>query len=145
MHIAIGADHGGIETKNALVSHLEALGHQVTDYGCTSTDSVDYPDFAAPVAQAVAAAEADRGVLVCGTGIGMAIAANKIKGIRAANITRPDFAALTRQHNNTNVITLSGRFITLEENKEILKVFLETEFEGGRHQARINKIHALEG
>lgn len=144
MHIAIGSDHGGFEQKEQLASWLLEHGYECTDYGCDSTESVDYPDHALPVARAVANGEADFGVLVCGTGIGMALAANKVRGIRAANITSVPFAQLTREHNNANVLTLSGRFVDLEENERILEAFLTTEFAGGRHAARVDKIMAIE-
>ena len=145
MRVAIASDHGGFEQKEQLISYLkDELGCEVTDFGTTSEESVDYPDYAEPVARAVASGEADRGILVCGTGIGMALAADKVAGVRASSNTRPDFAQLFRQHNNGNVICLSGRFITLEENEEIVKVFLTTEFEGGRHAQRVAKIAKLD-
>lgn len=146
MRIAIGADHGGFEQKQELKVYIaNELGCEVEDMGCDSTESVDYPDYAAPVARAVAEGSADFGVLVCGTGIGMAIAADKIDGVRASSITTPAFAELFRQHNNGNVVCLSGRFVDLDVNKEIVKTFLTTAFEGGRHEGRIAKIAALEG
>ena len=139
MRIAIASDHGGFEQKQALAAYIaDELGFDVTDA------SVDYPDYAAPVAKAVSAGEADRGVLVCGTGIGMAVAADKVAGVRASSITSVPFAELFRQHNNGNVVCLSGRFVDLEVNKEIVKTFLTTEFEGGRHEARVAKIMALD-
>lgn len=145
MRVAIASDHGGFEQKEQLVTYLkDEFGCEVTDFGTTSEESVDYPDYAEPVARAVASGEADCGILVCGTGIGMALAADKVPGVRASSITRPDFARLFRQHNNGNVICLSGRFITLEENEEIVKVFLTTEFEGGRHAQRVAKIAKLD-
>ncbi len=145
MRISIASDHGGFEQKQALVHHLEDAGHGVIDRGCTSTESVDYPDYAQLVAEDLAANEADLGVLVCGTGIGMAIAANKMPGIRAANCTTPDFAHLAREHNNANILTLSGRFVPLDENEQIVDEFIETPFAGGRHERRVQKIMALEG
>ena len=146
MRIAIGADHGGFEQKQELKDYIaNELGCEVEDMGCDSTESVDYPDYAAPVARAVAEGSADFGVLVCGTGIGMAIAADKIDGVRASSITSPAFAELFRQHNNGNVVCLSGRFVDLDVNKEIVKTFLTTAFEGGRHEGRVAKITALEG
>ena len=144
VHIALGADHGGYEQKAALLSWLLDQGCEVDDYGCDSTDSVDYPDYAAAVARAVAAGKADYGILVCGTGIGMQVAANKIHGIRAANVITPEFAALAREHNNANVITLSGRFVDLESNKRIVETFLTTQFAGGRHERRVAKIMDIE-
>lgn len=144
MKVAIAADHGGFEQKQALVSFIEGLDHKVIDLGPSDESAVDYPDYAALVARAVAGGEADRGVLICGTGIGMAIAANKIDGIRAANVTSSEFAVLAREHNNANVITLSGRFASLATNKEIIRAFLETPFAEGRHERRVTKIMALE-
>lgn len=145
MRIAFASDHAGFPHKDILAQMARDLGHEVLDFGPDNAEnSVDYPDFASLVGNAVASGEADRGVLVCGTGIGMAIAANKIPGVRAANILRPDFCELAREHNNANVITLSGRFIDIDVNKEILNVFLTTEFAGGRHQRRVDKMTALE-
>ncbi len=144
MRISIASDHAGFEQKSALCDYLVQSGYDVLDRGPENDDRVDYPDYAEPVAQDVAGGRADRGVLVCGTGIGMAIAANKVSGIRAANITNPEFAKLARKHNDANVITLSGRFVDLDTNKEILAEFLTTDFAGGRHGARLDKISILE-
>ena len=144
MKVSIASDHAGFEEKELLKPYLVELGHEVIDRGPDSDDRVDYPDFAELVAKDVASGEADRGVLVCGTGIGMAIAANKVDGIRAANVTTPEFAALSREHNDSNIVTVSGRFVTDETNRAIVKAFLETEFGGGRHEGRVAKIMALE-
>lgn len=144
MKVSIASDHAGFEEKELLVSYLQELGYEVVDRGPENDDRVDYPDFAELVARDVADGQADRGVLVCGTGIGMAIAANKVDGIRAANVTSPEFAALSREHNDANVVTVSGRFVTDEVNRVIVKTFLETEFGGGRHAGRVEKIMALE-
>ena len=144
MKIAIGADQGGFEQKQQLIEYLRGLGHEVEDFGTDSEASVDYPDYAIPVARAVAAGEAERGVLVCGTGIGMALAADKVPGVRASSITSVPFAELFRQHNNGNVICLSGRFVPLEENERIVDTFLATAFEGGRHERRVAKVMALD-
>lgn len=144
MRIAIASDHAGFEQKQQLVGFIKDLGHEVIDLGPDSDERVDYPDFAAKVAHAVAGGKADRGVLICGTGIGMALAADKVCGIRAASITSPEFADLARRHNDLNVITLSGRFVPLEQNKRILKVFFASEFEGGRHARRVAKIMQLD-
>lgn len=144
MIIAIGADHAGFEQKEQLKAYLVEEGHTVYDKGCFSEERVDYPDFARPVCASVTAGEADFGVLVCGTGIGMAMAANKVPGIRAANVTTPEFAALSREHNNANVVTVSGRFVELETNKQILDAFLSTDFAGGRHECRVSKIMDLD-
>lgn len=142
--LSIGCDHGGFKQKAELAQWLEEQGYSVLNRGCDSAERVDYPDYAQLVAQDVASGAVDFGILVCGTGIGMAIAANKVRGIRAANITNVDFAKLTRQHNNANVLTLSGRFVSLEENKAIIEAFLNTDFEGGRHVGRIEKIAKIE-
>lgn len=142
--ISIGSDHAGFEQKQLLATYLEEKGYTVVDRGPENDDRVDYPDFAELVGRDVAEGKADRGVLVCGTGIGMAIAACKIAGVRAANIVSPEFAELCREHNDANVITLSGRFVELDTNKQILDVFLSTEFGGGRHAGRVEKINALD-
>ena len=144
MNVSIASDHAGFEQKQLLVGYLRELGHEVADRGPATDDRVDYPDFAALVARDVADGKADCGVLVCGTGIGMAIAANKVHGIRAANVTSPEFAALARAHNDANIVTVSGRFVADETNRAIVKTFLETEFAGGRHTGRVEKIMALE-
>lgn len=144
MRISIGSDHAGFEQKQALVDYLVGKGYDVIDRGPDSDDRVDYPDFAVPVAQDVADGDVDYGVLVCGTGIGMAMAADKVPGIRAANIITPEFAALCREHNDANVITLSGRFVALEDNERILDTFLSTDFGGGRHAGRVEKIMELD-
>ena len=144
MRVSIAADHAGFEEKELLRPYLEELGHEVIDRGPSSDDRVDYPDFAALVAEDVASGTADRGVLVCGTGIGMAVAANKVHGIRAANVTSAQFAQLAREHNDANVVTVSGRFVSDEDNRAIVKAFMETEFAGGRHTGRVAKIMALE-
>lgn len=144
MRISIGSDHAGFEQKQALVDYLVGKGYDVIDRGPDSDDRVDYPDFAVPVAQDVADGDVDYGVLVCGTGIGMAMAADKVPGVRAANIITPEFAALCREHNDANVITLSGRFVALEDNERILDTFLSTDFGGGRHAGRVEKIMELD-
>jgi ribose 5-phosphate isomerase B len=144
MRIAIASDHAGFEQKQRLVEFIKGLGYEVSDFGPDSDERVDYPDFAEKVGHAVARGEADRGVLICGTGIGMAIAADKICGIRCCAITTPEFADLSRRHNDLNVIALSGRFVSLEQNERILKVFLTGEFEGGRHARRVAKVMALD-
>jgi ribose 5-phosphate isomerase B len=144
MRIALGADHAGYLLKDRLREALERWGHTVSDLGTNSADSVDYPDFARRVGTAVAAGEADRGVLVCGTGIGMAISANKVHGVRAACCNNQFNARLARAHNDANVFTVGAREVAPEHAEAILEVFLATEFEGGRHQRRIVKIHDLE-
>lgn len=144
MRIAIASDHAGFEEKGLLGAYLREAGHEVSDLGPADGNRVDYPDFAQKVAQAVASGAAERGVLVCGTGIGMAIAANKVGGIRAANVTSPEFAALAREHNDANVVALSARFVSDQQNRAIVDAFLATDFAGGRHSARVDKIRALE-
>ena len=145
MRIAIASDHGGFEQKQMLVDYLATeLGHDVCDMGPDTGDSVDYPDYAVKVARAVSSGSADRGILVCGTGIGMALAADKVPGVRASSITSTGFAELFRRHNDGNVLCLSGRFVDPEDNRAIVRTFLETEFEGGRHAKRVAKIMALD-
>ena len=138
--IAIGADHAGFELKEKVVNWLKDLQPELTDIGTFSNDSVDYPDFAHAVAGEVEKGNYDLGILICGTGIGVDMTANKHQGIRSALCWNKDIARLARSHNKANVICLPGRFITFEEAKDILDTFLNTEFEGGRHQNRINKI-----
>ncbi len=142
--IAIGADHGGFELKEHIKKHLDELGVEYKDYGTYSEDSVDYPDCAAPVCRAVQNNDADKGILICGTGIGISMAANKHKGIRAALCSDVYSAKMTKVHNNANVICLGGRVIGRELAFMIVDAWLEAEFEGGRHQARIDKIHMIE-
>jgi ribose 5-phosphate isomerase B len=144
MNIAIGADHGGFELKNQLRDALTAAGHSVRDFGANSAESSDYPDYAGPVAHAVAKGEAERGILVCGSGVGMAIAANKIHGIRAAVGMTREAVALTRQHNDANVLTLGARFTDPATAQTLVETFLDTNFEAGRHERRVAKIAGLE-
>jgi ribose 5-phosphate isomerase B len=138
--VAIASDHAGFEQKQQLADWLRELGFEVHDLGPVAGEQVDYPDYAAKVAGEVASGAAARGILVCGTGIGMAIAANKYRGIRAANITTPDFAVLAREHNDANVLALSGRFVDLDTNKQIVANFFVIDFCEGRHAARVQKI-----
>ncbi|MBR4530916.1 ribose 5-phosphate isomerase B [bacterium] len=140
MIISAGADHGGFELKDKLVAFLRKEGYEVIDNGTNSPDSVDYPDFAKSVARDILEKKADFGLLVCGSGIGISIAANRFKGIRAALVTNDDYARLSRQHNNANIIALGGRFTSYEDAEKWLKIFLSTPFEGGRHERRIEKI-----
>jgi ribose 5-phosphate isomerase B len=144
MRIALGADHAGYELKENLKSYLAEGGHAVDDCGTASTASCDYPDFAHAVAARVAGGSAERGILVCGTGIGMAIAANKTPGVRAANVTSETLAQLSREHNDANVLTLGARILDEEQARKIVDVWLATPFAGGRHQRRIDKIAELE-
>lgn len=142
MRIAIASDHAGFIQKAPLIDFLAKSGYDVLDLGPDSDDRVDYPDYANKVARAVADGEAERGVLICGTGIGMALTADKVPGIRASSITTPEFASLFREHNDGNVVCLSGRFVDVEVNKRIIETFLTTEFAGGRHVQRVEKIMA---
>jgi len=144
MRIAIGADHAGFELKEVVKQALDELRTPYKDFGTESDDSVDYPDYAARVANAVAGGEFDRGILVCGTGIGMAMAANKVGGVRAAPVMDLESAKLSREHNNANVLALGARVTPPERALDIVRTFLKTAFEGGRHERRINKIAALE-
>jgi len=138
--IAIGSDHAGYQYKNEIVSLLESKGLQVKDMGVYNEESADYPDFAHPVAHAVEKREVSSGILICGSGNGVAITANKHQGIRAALCWKPEIARLARQHNNANILCIPARFVTIEEARNMVDTFLETEFEGGRHQTRVNKI-----
>jgi ribose 5-phosphate isomerase B len=143
--IAIGSDHAGFRYKQELALFLTENGYKIQDVGTYSLDSVDYPDFAAAVARSVADGEVEYGVLVCGSGIGVAITANKVVGVRAANCQTEEMARLARQHNNANVITVGERLVSLDAAKSIVQAFLATPFEGGRHEKRVEKIHALTG
>ena len=144
MKIAIGADHAGFSLKEKLRQKLAQDGHEVVDFGTASDASCDYPDFAQPVARDVAQGRSDRGILVCSTGIGMAMAANKIDGVRAAPAQSDDEVKFTREHNDANVLTLGAKY--LDENRaiELINIFLNTEFAGGRHARRVAKIAQLE-
>lgn len=144
MKIAIGADHAGFALKQQIGEALRQAGHQVIDVGTNSTESADYPDFAAAVARDVAAGQADRGILVCATGVGMSIAANKVAGVRAALAWNPEEVELTRQHNDANVMSLGAKFTDAATANQLTRIFLETPFEGGRHERRIGKIRELE-
>ena len=144
MKIAMAADHGGYELKNILSDYLTQKGHSVTDLGTNSPESVDYPDYAQLCCKEVLGKEADFGILVCGSGVGISIAANKIDGIRCGLCPSAEIAALVKQHNNANVIALGGRFTSPELAKKIVDAYMDAEFEGGRHQQRIDKITALE-
>ena len=138
--IAIGSDHAGFDYKQEIVDYLESKGMQVKDMGVYENKSSDYPDFAHPVAYAVEKREVSSGILVCGSGNGVAITANKHQGIRAALCWMPEIAKLARLHNNANIICLPSRFVSVEDAKEMVDIFLNTAFEGGRHQARVDKI-----
>jgi ribose 5-phosphate isomerase B len=143
MKIAIGADHAGFEMKEKIKALLTSMGLQFDDFGTDSTESTDYPDYGHKVAEAVSKGNDDYGILVCGTGIGMAIVANKHDGIRAGNVESVEAARLAREHNNANVLALGARLTPWDRAQEIVRTFLATKFEGGRHQRRVDKIHQL--
>ncbi len=144
MKIVLGADHAGVERKKEIVAMLTDMGHKVADIGTHSEDSVDYPDYAARVAKAVSKNQADRGILICGTGVGMSITANKFQGVRAACCWSPQVAKLVAEHNQANVLCLSARFLTLPATLKIVKIWLTTPFGGGRHIRRLKKISKVE-
>ncbi|AGA59893.1 ribose 5-phosphate isomerase B [Thermobacillus composti KWC4] len=145
MKIAIGADHAGYRLKDEIVPLLKELGHEVEDFGCDCSQSVDYPDYAIPVCERVVKGEADRGILICGTGIGMSIAANKVPGIRCALVHDLFSAKATREHNDSNVLAMGERVIGPGLAQEIVRVWLETPFsQGERHVSRVNKVMAIE-
>ena len=144
MTIAIAADHGGFELKNILIDYLAEKGHSIINLGTDSPESVDYPDYARACCDEVLSKRADFGILVCGTGVGISIAANKMDGTRCGLCPSKEIAALVKQHNNANVIALGGRFTSSEEGKAIVDSYMSAEFEGGRHQQRVDKIMALE-
>ena len=142
--IAIASDHAALDLKAEIKNHLEAQGFSVTDYGTYTKDSCNYPDYAEKVCNAITEGKQDLGILVCGTGIGMSMAANKINGIRAAHVTDSFSARMTKMHNNANVICLGGRITGLEIASDIVEAYLNAEFQGGRHENRVNKVMALE-
>lgn len=143
--VAVGADHAGFALKEDLKAYLKEQGYEVRDLGTDSLESVDYPDFAVAVADAVASEEVPWGLLICGTGIGMAITANKVPGVRAACCADPFSARMARAHNDANVLTMGGRVVGPGLAREIVRAWLESDFEGGRHARRTAKISALEG
>lgn len=144
MKVAVGCDHGGLEHKNAVISHLRKRGFEVENFGVNDEKSVDYPDIALPLAKAVSEGKYDFGILICGTGIGMSLAANKVKGIRAAACSEHFSAKYTRLHNNSNILCIGGRVIGIGTAIELVDLFVDTPFEGGRHQNRIDKITKIE-
>jgi ribose 5-phosphate isomerase B len=144
MRIALGADHAGVTLKNDIKRLLDERGIPYQDFGTHNSDSVDYPDVAADVARHVATGEFDRGILMCGSGVGMAMAANKIPGVRAAAVSDEATTRLSREHNDANVITIGERVTPADRARRLVEIFLDTEFHGGRHQRRIDKIAALE-
>jgi ribose 5-phosphate isomerase B len=143
--IAIASDHAGFALKQQVAAALRAEGHDVNDFGTTSEESVDYPDFAEPAAREVAVGDAERGVIVCGSGVGVSIVANKVDGVRAVHAHDTDEAEMSRRHNNANVVTLGERTTSPEQAIEIVNTFLATDFEGGRHERRVEKIALVEG
>ena len=144
MRIALGADHAGVQLKADIKKFLDERGVPYTDFGTNSTDSVDYPDFAETVAHAVADGSHDRGLLFCGSGIGMAMAANKVPGVRAASVVDDVSTKLSREHNDANVLALGERLTPAETARQLVATFLDTPFGGGRHQRRVDKISALD-
>ncbi len=140
MKLVMGSDHAGYKVKEELKAWLEEEGHEVLDVGTNSTESVDYPVYGHKVGEAVAAGEADFGITICGSGVGIGMAAGKVKGIRCATVSNPYTAELSRRHNNANVLSLGARLTGLDMCKAIIKTFLNTEFEGGRHQRRVDAI-----
>ena len=144
MKIALAADHAGYEEKEKLKSKLDEIGVEYADMGTDSTESVDYPDFAKKVGEAVASGQYEQGILVCGSGTGMAIAANKVPGVRAAVAWNADIARLAREHNDANVLSLAARFISDDEQRKILNAWFGAKFEGGRHERRVEKIEQIE-
>ena len=142
--IALAADHAAVEAKSALVHDLVSLGHEVFDFGTQGTDSVDYPDFSEPAARAVASGEFERGILLCGTGLGQSMVANKIRGIRAALIWNEATATMSRCHNDANVACFGARLLPLATIRDLARLWLATPFEGGRHARRVGKIDAID-
>lgn len=145
MAVVIGCDHGGFELKEELSAHLKGKGFEVVDVGCYDTNSVDYPDIAEKACAEVTGGRCEWGVLICSTGIGISMAANKVKGIRCALVSDEYSAEMTKRHNNANMLSFGGRVIGPELAKNIVDAYIKAEFEGGRHQKRIDKISALEG
>ena len=138
--IPIGCDHAGFEMKNAVIEHLTNKGYEMKDFGCYSEESIDYPDFGHPVADLVEKNEGTLGILICGSGNGINMTANKHQGVRSALCWKKELAVLARQHNNANILALPARFVSIEEGIAMVDAFLSTEFEGGRHANRVNKI-----
>ena len=144
MRISIASDHGGYDLKEDLRAWLTGLGHEVEDFGCHSRESCDYADFAEPAAQAVAEGKCDRGIVICTTGIGISITANKVKGIRCALCSEPVSASLTRHHNDANMLAMGAGMVGPMMAREIVTAFLTNDFDGGRHQRRVDKVMAVE-
>ena len=144
MKIALGSDHGGYALKCDIIQLLEKLGHEYKDFGCYSTESCDYPDFGAAAARAVASGQCEKGVVICTTGIGISMTANKVKGIRCALCGDPLSASLTRRHNNANMLAMGAGIVGKNLAENIVDTFLNTQFEGGRHERRVNALMAIE-
>ena len=144
MKIGIGNDHAAYDMKLEIKKYLEELGHEVVDYGCHSTDRANYPEFGEKVGRAVAAKEVDCGVLICGTGIGISMAANKVKGVRAAVVSEPVSARLTKEHNDANIIAFGARIVGVELAKAIVDAYLNATFQGGRHAERVQMLMDIE-
>lgn len=144
MKIALGCDHGGYDLKQHVIKVLEGLGHEIEDFGCHSKESCDYPDFGAAAARAVAEGSCDRGIVICTTGIGISITANKVKGVRCAHCADCLQAEMTRRHNDANMMAIGAGFTGPNMAERMVEVFLSTEFEGGRHARRVEQIAALE-
>lgn len=144
MKIAIGNDHAALEMKQQIIAYLKEAGHEVINYGTDTLKSCDYPEYGKQVGLAVASKEADCGILICGTGVGISLAANKIKGVRAAVCSEPTTARLVKQHNNANIIAFGSRIVGIEAAKDIVKAYLDADFFGGRHSERVNMIMEIE-
>lgn len=144
MKIGIGNDHSAVDMKNEVVEYLQSLGHEVVNFGTDANASCNYPEYGEKVARAVVAKNVDLGILICGTGVGISLAANKVKGIRAVVCSEPYSARLSRQHNNTNILAFGARVVGIELAKMIIKEWLDAEFEGGRHQTRVDMIMDIE-
>ena len=144
MKIALACDHGGLNLKKSIIAYLKEHGYEVVDYGTNTTDSCDYPDYALPAAEAVASGECDKGIVVCSTGIGVSIVANKVPGVRCAHCHDTYCAKFTRLHNNANMLALGEKVVGAGYALQIVEAFLTTEFEGGRHERRVDKITAIE-
>lgn len=143
MKIAMSCDHGGLELKESIKKYLEEQGIEILDLGTNTTDSVDYPEYGKACGEAVASGKAERGIVCCGTGIGISIAANKVKGVRCALCTDAHMAEMTRKHNDANILAMGGRIIDVETAKNITQTWLDTEFEGGRHQRRVDMLNNM--
>ena len=144
MKIAIGNDHAAVEMKNQIMEYVRELGHEVVNFGCDTNESVNYPEYGEKVGRAVAAGEYDCGILICGTGVGISIAANKVNGVRAAVCSDVTTAHLVKEHNNANIIAFGQRIVGIELAKDIVKAYLEAEFMGGRHQTRVDMFAEIE-